>query len=141
MEAELAFSIDNPDNDLKTLNLKLTLKDIDEAKQIAGGQKDVSDDDATEQIMTWMKQHRWSWQDWQTQQTEDEASQAPTDAVNHDDGGQCQPGDQCDDPEYSKHQGQESHDSHGQRSVQQTWVAWSDQEQEKYHEYEKSQKK
>jgi hypothetical protein len=60
MEVELAFSIDNPDNDLKTLDPKLTLKDIDEAKQIAGGQKDVSDDDATEQIMTWMKQHRWS---------------------------------------------------------------------------------
>jgi hypothetical protein len=60
MEVELAFSIDNPDNDLKTLDPKLTLKEIDEAKQIAGGQKDVSDDDATEQIMTWMKQHRWS---------------------------------------------------------------------------------
>jgi hypothetical protein len=60
MEVELAFSIDNPDNDLKTLDPKLTLKDIDEAKQIAGGQKDVSDDDATEQIMTSKKQHRWS---------------------------------------------------------------------------------
>jgi hypothetical protein len=55
MEVELAFSIDNPDNDLKTLDPKLTLKEIDEAKQIAGGQKDVSDDDATEQIMTWKK--------------------------------------------------------------------------------------
>jgi hypothetical protein len=54
------------------------------------------------------------------QQKEDEASQAPTDAANHDGGGQCQPGDQCNDPEYSKHQGQESHDSHGQRSAQQT---------------------
>jgi hypothetical protein len=38
MEAELAFSIDNPDNDLKTLDLKLTLKDLDEAKQIVGGE-------------------------------------------------------------------------------------------------------
>jgi hypothetical protein len=37
MEVELAFPIDNPDNDLKTLDSKLTLKDIDEAKQIAGG--------------------------------------------------------------------------------------------------------
>jgi hypothetical protein len=58
MEAELAFSIDNLDNDLKTLDPKLTLKDIDEAKQIAGGQKDDPDDDATEQMMTWTKQHR-----------------------------------------------------------------------------------
>jgi hypothetical protein len=48
MEAELAFPIDNPDNDLKTLDPKLTLKDLDEAKQIARGQKDVPDDDATE---------------------------------------------------------------------------------------------
>jgi hypothetical protein len=39
MEAELAFPIDNPDNDLKTLDLKLTLKDLDEAKQIVGGRK------------------------------------------------------------------------------------------------------
>jgi hypothetical protein len=42
---------------------------------------------------------------------EDEASQASKDAVNHDDGGQCQPGDQCDDPEYSKHQDQECADA------------------------------
>jgi hypothetical protein len=34
MEDELAFPIDNPDNDLKTLDPKLTLKDLDEAKQI-----------------------------------------------------------------------------------------------------------
>jgi hypothetical protein len=60
MEAELAFPIDNPDNDLKTLDLKLTLKDLDEAKQIARGQKDILDDDATEQITTWTKQHMWS---------------------------------------------------------------------------------
>jgi hypothetical protein len=38
---------------------------------------------------------------------EDEASQALKDAVNQGDGGQCQPGDQCDDSEYSKHQDQE----------------------------------
>jgi hypothetical protein len=60
MEAELAFPIDNSNNDLKTLDPKLTLKDIDKAKQIAGGQKDVPDDDATRQMTTWMKQHRWS---------------------------------------------------------------------------------
>jgi hypothetical protein len=58
MEAKLAFPINNPDNDLKTFDLKLTLKDLDEAKQIAERQKDVPDDDDTEQIMTWMKQHR-----------------------------------------------------------------------------------
>jgi hypothetical protein len=58
MEAELAFPIDNPDNDLNTLDPKLTLKDLDEAKQIAGGQKDVLDDDATERMTTWAKQHR-----------------------------------------------------------------------------------
>jgi hypothetical protein len=58
MEAELAFPINNPDNDLKTFDPKLTLKDLDEAKQIVGGQKDDPDDDATEQMMTWMKQHR-----------------------------------------------------------------------------------
>jgi hypothetical protein len=58
MEAELAFPIDNPDNDLKTLNPKLTLKDLDEAKQIVSGQKDDPNDDAIEQMTTWMKQHR-----------------------------------------------------------------------------------
>jgi hypothetical protein len=86
MEAELAFSIDNPDNDLKTLDPKLTLKDLDEAKQIAGGQKDDPNDDAIEQMTTWTKQHRQSWQDWQTQRKEDEVSQTPKDSVNHDDG-------------------------------------------------------
>jgi hypothetical protein len=39
MKAELAFPVDNPDNDLKTLDPKLTLKDLDEAKQIAGARK------------------------------------------------------------------------------------------------------
>jgi hypothetical protein len=60
MEVELAFPIDNPNNDLKTLDPKLTLKDLDEVKQIAGGQKDVPDDDVTEQMTTWTKQHRQS---------------------------------------------------------------------------------
>jgi hypothetical protein len=55
MKVELAFPIDNPDNDLKTLGPKLTLKDLDEAKQIVGGQKDDPDDDATEQMVIWMK--------------------------------------------------------------------------------------
>jgi hypothetical protein len=58
MEAELAFPINNPDNDLKTLDSKLTLKDLDETKQITGGQKDVPNDDATEQMTTWIKQHK-----------------------------------------------------------------------------------
>jgi hypothetical protein len=44
---------------------------------------------------------------------EDEASQAPKDVVSHDAMGQCQPGDTCDDVEYSKNQGQEWHDCHG----------------------------
>jgi hypothetical protein len=39
MKAELAFPVDNPDNDLKTLDPKLTLKDLDEAKHIAGARK------------------------------------------------------------------------------------------------------
>jgi hypothetical protein len=39
MEAELAFSINNADNDLKTLDPKLTLKDLNEAKQIVGARK------------------------------------------------------------------------------------------------------
>jgi hypothetical protein len=58
MEAELAFPIDNSENDLNTLNLILALKDLDEAKQIVGGQKDDLDDDATEQMTMWTKQHR-----------------------------------------------------------------------------------
>jgi hypothetical protein len=37
MEVELAFPIDKPNNDLKTLNTKLTLKGLDEAKQIVRG--------------------------------------------------------------------------------------------------------
>jgi hypothetical protein len=57
MKVELAFPINNHDNDLKTLDPKLTLKDLDEAKQIVGGQKNDPDDDATEQMMMWMKQH------------------------------------------------------------------------------------
>jgi hypothetical protein len=58
MEAELVFSINNPDNDLKTLDPKLTLKNIDKAKQIVKGQKDDPDDDAIEQMTTCTKQHR-----------------------------------------------------------------------------------
>jgi hypothetical protein len=52
MEAELAFPIDNLDNDLKTIDPKLTLKDLDEAKQIVGGQKDDPDNDVAEQTTT-----------------------------------------------------------------------------------------
>jgi hypothetical protein len=53
MKAKLAFPIDNPANDIKTLDPKLTLKELDEAKQIVGGQKDDPDDDATEQMTTY----------------------------------------------------------------------------------------
>jgi hypothetical protein len=60
MEVELTFPIDNPDNDLKTINLKLTLKGLNKAKQIVGGQKDDPDDAATEQMTMWMKQHKLS---------------------------------------------------------------------------------
>jgi hypothetical protein len=60
MKVELAFPIDNLNNDLKTLDPKLSLKDLDEAKQIVEGQKDDPDDDATEQMTTWTKQHRQS---------------------------------------------------------------------------------
>jgi hypothetical protein len=56
MEARPAFPIDNPDNDLKTLDPKLTLKNLDEAKQTVGSHKGGPDGDATEQTMTWMKQ-------------------------------------------------------------------------------------
>jgi hypothetical protein len=52
MEAEFAFPIDNPDNDLKTLNPKLIVKDLDETKQIVRGQKDDPNNDATEQMTT-----------------------------------------------------------------------------------------
>jgi hypothetical protein len=55
MEVELAFPINNLDNDLNTLDLKLILKYLNEVKQIAEAQKDVPDDDATEQMMMWMK--------------------------------------------------------------------------------------
>jgi hypothetical protein len=58
MEAELAFPINNPANDLKTLDPKLTLKDLDEANQIVKDQKDDPDNDVIEQMMTWTKQHR-----------------------------------------------------------------------------------
>jgi hypothetical protein len=57
-EVELAFPIDNTDNDLKTLDPKLTLKDLDEVKQIVQGKKDDPNDDATEQMTVWMKQHK-----------------------------------------------------------------------------------
>jgi hypothetical protein len=48
------------DNDLKTHDLKLTLKDLDEAMQVVGSHKDDLDDDVTKQMMTWMKQQRQS---------------------------------------------------------------------------------
>jgi hypothetical protein len=72
--------------------------------QIIKNHKDDTDDDATEKTTTRTKQRQ---QDWQAQRKEDEASQALKDVVSHDAGGQYQPGDLCDDPEYSKNQGQE----------------------------------
>jgi hypothetical protein len=47
--------MDNPDNDLKTFDLKLTLKDLNKAKQTVGGHKGDPDDDATKQTTMWTK--------------------------------------------------------------------------------------
>jgi hypothetical protein len=57
--------------------------------------------------MTWMKQRRQDCQDCRMQRKEDEVSQAPKDIVSHGTGDQYQPDDPCDDPKYSKSQGQE----------------------------------
>jgi hypothetical protein len=104
MKAESAFPIDNPDNDLKILNLKRTLEDLDKAMQIIQNHKDDPDDDATEKMATWTNQRR---HDWRAQRKEDEASQAPKNVVSHDVEGHYLLGDPCDDPESSKNQGQE----------------------------------
>jgi hypothetical protein len=48
MEVELAFIINNPDNDLKTLDLKHTLKDLDKLMPTWRSHKGDLDDDATE---------------------------------------------------------------------------------------------
>jgi hypothetical protein len=87
--------------------LKQTLEDLDEAKQIIEIHKYDPDDDVTDKMTTWTKQRQQDWQDWRAQWKEDKVSQAPKDAVSHDTGGQYQPDDPCDDPEYSKNQGQE----------------------------------
>jgi hypothetical protein len=50
-EAEPAFPINKPDNDLKTLDPKLILKALDEAVQTVGSHKGGPDDNATEQTM------------------------------------------------------------------------------------------
>jgi hypothetical protein len=73
--------------------------------QIIENHKDDPDDDATERMMTWMKQRRQDWQDWWVQWKEDEVSQAPKDVVSHGVGSQYQPDDPGDDPKYSKNQG------------------------------------
>jgi hypothetical protein len=57
-EVEPVFLIVNPDNDLKTLDLKLTLKDIDEVMPTGRSNKGGPDDDATEPMTTWMMQHK-----------------------------------------------------------------------------------
>jgi hypothetical protein len=56
--AESAFPIDNSDNDLNTLDLKQTLEDLNEAKQIIEIYKYDPDDDATDKMTTWMKQRQ-----------------------------------------------------------------------------------
>jgi hypothetical protein len=53
MKAEPAFLIDNPVNDQKTLDLKHTLKVLDEVMLTGGSHKGGPDDDATEQMMMW----------------------------------------------------------------------------------------
>jgi hypothetical protein len=58
-------------------------------------------------MMTWTKQRQQDWQDWRAQRKEDKVSQTPKDIVSHCIRGQYQPDDWCDDPEYSKNQGQE----------------------------------
>jgi hypothetical protein len=58
MKAEPAFLIDNPVNDQKTLDLKHTLKVLDEVMLTGGSHKGGLDDDATEQMMMWMTQHK-----------------------------------------------------------------------------------
>jgi hypothetical protein len=55
MEAESAFPIDNPDNDLKTPDLKWTLEDLDKAKQIIEIHKYDPDDNVTDKITMWTK--------------------------------------------------------------------------------------
>jgi hypothetical protein len=63
-EAESAFLTDNSGNDLNTPDPKQTQKDLDEVKPTIENHKDDPDNDATEKIMTWMKQRRQDWQDW-----------------------------------------------------------------------------
>jgi hypothetical protein len=48
--------MDNPDNDLNTPDLKQTLEDLDEAKQIIEIHKNDLDDYATDKTTMWMKQ-------------------------------------------------------------------------------------
>ncbi|WVZ83712.1 hypothetical protein U9M48_030832 [Paspalum notatum var. saurae] len=89
-----------------THDLKPNLRDHDETKWTNGSHTDDPTDDATDQKTKWMRQPKRSHQNWQTQRKEDEASPAPKGAKSHDDEGQYQPGDPCDDPEHSKSQNQ-----------------------------------
>jgi hypothetical protein len=52
MEVEPAFLIDNPDNDLKILDLKHTLKELNEVMPTNGSHKGGLDDDAIEKMTT-----------------------------------------------------------------------------------------
>jgi hypothetical protein len=105
--SQSTFPSDNPDNNLKTPDLKRNLEDLNKAKQTIEIHKYDLDDDATDKTTTWMRQQQQDWQDWQVQRKEDKASQAPKDAVSHGAGGQYQSDDPYDDPEYNKNQGQE----------------------------------
>ena len=109
-EAESVYLTYSPDN-LETRLLRQTLKDHDEVKKIDATYKDVLNDDATEQKTQWRMQHkrrrRWRRQDWQGQRKEDEASQAPRDAVSLGGKGQYQPESPCIDPEQNKNQNRE----------------------------------
>jgi hypothetical protein len=60
MEVGHAFIIDNSNNDLKTLDPKLALKDLDEVKQTVESHKGGPYNDVTEQTTMCMKHHRWS---------------------------------------------------------------------------------
>jgi hypothetical protein len=57
-EVEPVFLIDNPDNDLKTLDLKQTLKDLDKVMLTGRSNKGGPDDDVTEPITTWTTHHK-----------------------------------------------------------------------------------
>ena len=100
-EVEFVCLNDNPYTDVKTHDLKLNLKDLDELTQIDECHKDDPDDEATRQT-TRQKQQKQIQQDRQAHWKEDKGSHAPKDAENQSGEGQYKPGDPCVDPENSK---------------------------------------